>query len=142
VTVLNDGSDGKPAVIRARGKLHPLPFFEALIGVVYNEPWTDIDAAIDYELAPGADHGRCPLSLRVVARGRRGLAVDAARADVHGAHARVPAGKGFDTRCRRRRSSRSSTMERRAGPTSLVTARSATSLAASGFLGSFAPASR
>ena len=56
VTVLNDGSDGKPAVIRARGKLHPLPFFEALIGVVYNEPWTDIDAAIDYELAPGSEH--------------------------------------------------------------------------------------
>jgi len=56
VTVLNDGSNGEPAVIRARGKLHPLPFFEALIAVVYNEPWTDIDAAIDYELAPGADH--------------------------------------------------------------------------------------
>src|SRR4051794_26524442 len=28
VSVLNDGSDGKPAIIRARGKLHPLPFFE------------------------------------------------------------------------------------------------------------------
>lgn len=56
VTVMNDGSDGRPAVIRARGKLHPLPFFEAVIAVVYGETWTDLDAAIDYELAPGADH--------------------------------------------------------------------------------------
>lgn len=56
VTVLNDGADGKPAVIRARGKLHPLPFFENLIGVVYSDQLLDIEAAIDYELAPGADH--------------------------------------------------------------------------------------
>jgi hypothetical protein len=56
VSVINDGSDGKPAVIRARGKLHPLPFFENLIGVVYSDQLLDIEAAIDYELAPGADH--------------------------------------------------------------------------------------
>ncbi|MBA3458135.1 MAG: CehA/McbA family metallohydrolase [Deltaproteobacteria bacterium] len=56
VSVINDGSNGEPAVIRARGKLHPLPFFESLIAVVYNDPLTDIEAAIDYELAPGADH--------------------------------------------------------------------------------------
>ncbi|NVB78219.1 MAG: CehA/McbA family metallohydrolase [Kofleriaceae bacterium] len=56
VTVLADGSDGGPAIIRARGKLHPLPFFEHLIGLVYNDKYTDIEAAIDYELAPGADH--------------------------------------------------------------------------------------
>ena len=55
VTVINDGSDGGTAIIRARGKLHPLPFFEAVIAVVYNEQWLDIDAAIDYELAPGAE---------------------------------------------------------------------------------------
>ena len=55
VTVLNDGSDGKPAIIRARGKLHPLPFFESIIAAVYSEQWLDIEAAIDYELAPGAE---------------------------------------------------------------------------------------
>ena len=55
VTVLNDGRDGKPAIIRARGKLHPLPFFESIIAAVYSEAWLDIEAAIDYELAPGAD---------------------------------------------------------------------------------------
>jgi hypothetical protein len=56
VSVINDGADGKPAVIRARGKLHPLPFFDNLIASVYNETWTDVDAAIDYVLEPGADH--------------------------------------------------------------------------------------
>lgn len=56
VTVVADGRDGGPAIVRARGKLHPLPFFEAVIAVVYAEPWTDIEAAIDYELAPGAEH--------------------------------------------------------------------------------------
>jgi hypothetical protein len=56
VSVIADGSDGGPAIIRARGKLHPLPFFESIIAVVYNEQWLDIDAAIDYELAPGSEH--------------------------------------------------------------------------------------
>ncbi len=56
VTVLADGSDGGPAIIRARGKLHPIPFFENLLGAVFSESWLDIDAAIDYELAPGAEH--------------------------------------------------------------------------------------
>lgn len=56
VSVLNDGSDGQAAVIRARGKLHPLPFFDNLIAAVYNDTWQDIDAAIDYVLEPGADH--------------------------------------------------------------------------------------
>ncbi len=56
VSVIADGSDGGTAIIRARGKLHPIPFFEAIIAVVYAEAWLDIDAAIDYELAPGSEH--------------------------------------------------------------------------------------
>jgi hypothetical protein len=55
VTVIADGSDGGTAIIRARGKLHPLPFFENLIAAVFADPYTDIEAAIDYELAPGAE---------------------------------------------------------------------------------------
>src|SRR4051794_5834741 len=62
VSVIADGSDGGPAIIRASGKLHPLPFFEALIAVVYSETFTDIDAAIDYELAPGSEHVDVKLS--------------------------------------------------------------------------------
>ncbi len=56
VSVIADGSDGGTAIIRARGKLHPIPFFEAIISVVFPEAWLDIDAAIDYELAPGSEH--------------------------------------------------------------------------------------
>ncbi|HUJ57052.1 MAG TPA: CehA/McbA family metallohydrolase [Kofleriaceae bacterium] len=56
VSVIADGSDGGTAIIRARGKLHPLPFFQSVIGVVYPDDLTDIDAAIDYELAPGSEH--------------------------------------------------------------------------------------
>ncbi len=56
VSVIADGSDGGPAIIRARGKLHPLPFFESVIAVVYHDTYTDLDAAIDYTLAPGSEH--------------------------------------------------------------------------------------
>jgi hypothetical protein len=56
VSVINDGSNGQPAILRARGKLHPLPFVESLLNVVYHDDYTDIDAAIDYELAPGSEH--------------------------------------------------------------------------------------
>jgi len=55
VTVMNDGSDGGPAIIRARGKLHPLPFYESLTAIVFPDGLTDIDAAIDYELAPDSE---------------------------------------------------------------------------------------
>jgi hypothetical protein len=56
VSVIADGSDGGTAIIRARGKLHPLPFYESLTANVFPDPLTDIDAAIDYELAPGSEH--------------------------------------------------------------------------------------
>ncbi len=54
VTVVADGSDGGPAIIRARGRLHPTPFFESITEAIYNDPLDDVDAAIDYVLAPGA----------------------------------------------------------------------------------------
>lgn len=56
VTVIADGSDGGPAIVRARGRLHPMPFVEALLSIVFNEAFLDVEAAIDYELAPGAEH--------------------------------------------------------------------------------------
>ncbi len=55
VSVIADGSDGGPAIIRARGKLHPVPFFDSIVSPLYSEAWTDFDAAIDYELDPGAE---------------------------------------------------------------------------------------
>lgn len=56
VSVMHDGSDGKPAVIRARGRLYPLPFFESVVGALFRDRYDDVDAAIDYELAPGSEH--------------------------------------------------------------------------------------
>ncbi len=56
VTVLNDGSNGEPAVVRARGSLAPTPFFESVVGGIYPDAFLDIEVAIDYSLAPDADH--------------------------------------------------------------------------------------
>src|SRR5215470_3867255 len=56
VSVISDGSGGKPAILRARGKLHPLPFFESVVGGLFHDTYSDVDAAIDYELAPGSEH--------------------------------------------------------------------------------------
>jgi hypothetical protein len=56
VTVIADGSQGGPAIIRAHGKLHPVPFFESVIAVLFPDAYTDLDAAIDYQLAPGDEH--------------------------------------------------------------------------------------
>lgn len=53
VTVLNDGSDGKPAVIRALGKLSKIPFAEAY-KIVFPHDY-GLRALYDYILAPGSE---------------------------------------------------------------------------------------
>lgn len=55
VTVLNDGSDGNAAVVRATGPLVPLGFLDFLAVVIPSEI-AGLDVAIDYSLAPGAEH--------------------------------------------------------------------------------------
>jgi hypothetical protein len=55
VTVVNDGTGGAVAVIRARGRLAQLPFLDPLLQAILGEDLGDIEAAIDYSLAPGAD---------------------------------------------------------------------------------------
>lgn len=56
VTVLADGSDGGPAVVRASGPLRPLPFFQEITRSIVPDEYDDLEGAIDYELAPGAHH--------------------------------------------------------------------------------------
>lgn len=56
VTVIADGSDGGPAIVRARGKLRPMPFLENLLSILYADELDDIEATIDYELQPDAEH--------------------------------------------------------------------------------------
>lgn len=65
VSVIADGRGGGPAIVRARGKLHPLPFFESVVGALFHDTFEDVDAAIDYELAPGAE--RVDVRVRYVA---------------------------------------------------------------------------
>ncbi|HUH02021.1 MAG TPA: CehA/McbA family metallohydrolase [Kofleriaceae bacterium] len=55
VSVINDGSDGNPAVVRAWGTMAPLPFLEVLVGPLLRDDFNDMTAALDYSLAPGAD---------------------------------------------------------------------------------------
>jgi hypothetical protein len=58
VTVLNDGSNGEPAVIRAAGPLAPLEFAGELLSAFIpagSEDGDGIPAAMDYTLAPGGD---------------------------------------------------------------------------------------
>jgi hypothetical protein len=55
VGVLADGADGGAAVVRATGRLAPLPFLASLLGALYFDALTDVEAAIDYVLEPGAD---------------------------------------------------------------------------------------
>jgi hypothetical protein len=56
VSVINDGSDGNAAVVRASGPLAPLPFFDSLSSVLLSWEHADIPSAIEYVLEPGADY--------------------------------------------------------------------------------------
>ncbi|HUQ07879.1 MAG TPA: CehA/McbA family metallohydrolase [Kofleriaceae bacterium] len=55
VTIVNDGANGEPAVIRASGRLAPLPFLDPLTSGLLPDDMRDLDAAIDYTLRPGAE---------------------------------------------------------------------------------------
>lgn len=63
VTVLNDGSDGQPAVIRATGPLGPLEFAGELLAALVSTNADGRQAALDYELAHGSDGVEVYLSL-------------------------------------------------------------------------------
>jgi hypothetical protein len=54
VTVMNDGSNGEPAVVRVIGPLQTLPFLEAFKGA-FSQAYEGMPAAYEYVLAPGAE---------------------------------------------------------------------------------------
>lgn len=56
VSVIADGSDGGPAIVRATGRTLALPFYESLVGVLLRDDYSDIPIAIDYVLEPDAEH--------------------------------------------------------------------------------------
>jgi hypothetical protein len=55
VTVMNDGSDGQAAVVRAVGPLVPLDFLGDLLPDTLRGDFDGWPAAIDYRLEPGSD---------------------------------------------------------------------------------------
>lgn len=73
VTVMNDGSDGGAAVIRAEGPLRPLPFFENVVGSLLSTDFSSMRAAIDYVLEPGARHVDVFVTVRSGETGARAI---------------------------------------------------------------------
>jgi hypothetical protein len=56
VTVIADGTDGGPAIVRAEGPMRPLPFFESITKPFFPTDYSNVRGAIDYVLEPGAEH--------------------------------------------------------------------------------------
>lgn len=61
ITVLNDGQDGKAAIVRVSGTLRDIPFLQTFAGILGNP--TNLPAALDYVLEPGAENVVLRLSL-------------------------------------------------------------------------------
>ena len=61
ITVLNDGQDGKAAIVRVSGALRDIPFLRTFAGILGNP--TNLPAALDYVLEPGAENVVLRLSL-------------------------------------------------------------------------------
>ena len=56
VTVMADGSDGGPAVVRAIGTLRPIPFIDSFAEAITRTDYGGLEVAVDYTLAPDAEH--------------------------------------------------------------------------------------
>lgn len=56
VGVVADGSDGGPAIVRAVGTLAPLPAIDELTRLILPGAFDGAPAALEYELAPDAEH--------------------------------------------------------------------------------------
>lgn len=64
VTVLQDGSDGGPAIVRARGPMVGIEALGPLLGTLIRDDLMDWPAALDYVLAPGSDSVEVRISVR------------------------------------------------------------------------------
>lgn len=64
VSVLNDGSDGKAAVVRVAGPLKPIPFLDGSLGTLFPRRYSGLMAAYDYVLEPGANKLTIRLGLK------------------------------------------------------------------------------
>ncbi|MCC6213683.1 MAG: PHP domain-containing protein [Polyangiaceae bacterium] len=55
VSVIADGSDGGAAIVRAEGRLEPIPFLNGALAALFPRRY-GLRAAYDYVLEPGAEH--------------------------------------------------------------------------------------
>ncbi len=55
ISVMNDGSDGKAAVIRVSGPLHAVPFIKESLGGLASMAYENLQGAYEYVLEPGAE---------------------------------------------------------------------------------------
>lgn len=72
VTVLRDGTDGT-AVVRSLGRMRAIPFIDEFARVVAPGDYSEIDAAVDYTLRPGADHVDVSVTFDVQTPGSYGI---------------------------------------------------------------------
>lgn len=56
VGILDPGGEGRSAIVRAVGRLQPIPFVDSFAANIFPDPYDDITVAVDYVLAPGAEH--------------------------------------------------------------------------------------
>lgn len=64
VTVVSDGSDGGPAVVRARGPMRPIEALGPLLEQTIRSDLDGWEGALDYSLAPGDDFVQVSITVR------------------------------------------------------------------------------
>src|SRR5690606_33099002 len=64
VSVIADGTDGGPAIVRAVGPLRSMPFIDKLLSGIFPVDMNDAPGALDYVLEPGAEHVDIYFSVR------------------------------------------------------------------------------
>jgi hypothetical protein len=79
VSVMNDGSDGKAAVVRASGLLTAIPFMDQTLGVLFPNRY-EMQGVLDYVLEPGSEK----LSIRIGVINPTREVLDFAADEMHG----------------------------------------------------------
>lgn len=83
VSVINDGSDGKAAVVRVVGPLEPIPFLDGSLGVLFSRRY-GVQAAYEYVLEPGAEALTVRVGLKNPSEDPIQIAFDAVSDEMHG----------------------------------------------------------
>ncbi len=83
VSVMNDGSDGKAAVVRVSGPLEAIPFLDGSLATLFPRRY-DVQAAYDYVLEPGSNKLLVRLGIMNPAPDPIEFAFDGISDEIHG----------------------------------------------------------